>query len=87
MSGNYTLSPEKAIQQLTDAVMALAKVTAELSPAQTQGHLALAIEGAKRHGHGSQLIEEIYASTFPNAKPTVVLSPEEFARKQRELGQ
>lgn len=86
MSDNYTLSPEKAIQQLTDAVMALAKVAATLSPEQTQGHLAVAIEGAKRYGHGSQLIEEIYQSTFPNAKPSVVLSSEEFARKQRETG-
>ncbi|AYG06671.1 hypothetical protein D7M10_06040 [Pseudomonas fluorescens] len=85
MSGNYTVTSEEAIKQLTDAVMALAKVAAELSPEQTQGHLALAVEGAKRHGHGHLLIEEIYNATFPNAKPTVMLSTEEFARKQRDL--
>ncbi|MEI7052210.1 hypothetical protein WCL09_17620 [Pseudomonas koreensis] len=87
MSGNYAISSEEAILQLTDTVMALAKVAAELSPDQTQGHLAVAIEGAKRGGHGHQLIEEIYKATFPNAKPTVALSPEEFAKKQRDLGQ
>lgn len=84
---DYTISPEKAILQLADAVMALAKVSAQLSPEQTQGNLAVAIEGAKRHGHGSELIEEIFKATFPNAQPSVVLSPEDFAKKQRELGQ
>ncbi|WP_123902463.1 hypothetical protein [Pseudomonas soli] len=87
MSDDYNIGPDKAIYQLTNTVMALSRVLAQVSPELTQGHLAMAVEGSRKAGHGTDLVEEIYKSVFPNAKPTVMLSPEEFARKQRELGQ
>ncbi|MBV4552267.1 hypothetical protein HU742_014070 [Pseudomonas sp. SWRI102] len=87
MSDGYVIEPDKAILQLTNAVMALSRVLAQVAPELTQGNLAMAVEGSRANGHGIELVEEIYKTTFPNAKPTVTLSPEEFARKQRELGQ
>jgi hypothetical protein len=87
VSEQYQIQPDQAIYQLTNAVMALAKVLAQASPDLSQGYLAAAVEGSRASGHGTDLIEEIYRATFPNAKPTVVLSAEDFAKKQRELGQ
>lgn len=85
MSNGYVIEPDKAILQLTNAVMALSRVLAQVSPELTQGYLAMAVEGSRTSGHGVELVEEIYKSTFPNAKPSVVLSEADFAKKHQEI--
>jgi hypothetical protein len=81
MSNGYVIQPDQAILQLTNAVMALSRVLAQVAPELTQGHLAMALEGSRANGHGVELIEEIFKTTFPNAKPPVVLSEADFAKK------
>ncbi|KAI2693234.1 hypothetical protein [Pseudomonas sp. TNT3] len=85
MSDGYIIEPDKAILQLTNAVMALSRVLAQLAPELTQGNLAIAVEGSRAKGHGVELVEEIYKSTFPNAKPSVALSEADFAKKHQEI--
>ncbi|WP_122446942.1 hypothetical protein [Pseudomonas viridiflava] len=81
MTKEYELSPEQAIYQLTNAVLALSHVLAKVSPELTQGYLAVAAEASKQKGFGSDLIDEIYQTAFPDAKPSVVLSSEEFDKR------
>ncbi|HFQ8052830.1 TPA: hypothetical protein ACHTCR_004705 [Pseudomonas putida] len=87
MSNSYNIDTDKAIYQLSNAVIALTNALSHVNPEITQGYLAVAIEGSRAAGHGTELIEEIYSKVFPNAKPSVVLSPEEFAKKQGGLSQ
>ncbi len=81
VSEQYGVTPENAIYQLTNAVLALSHALGQVSPELTQGYLAAAIEASERQGFGSQLIREVYQTAFPNAGETVILSEEEFAKR------
>ncbi|MGY2171871.1 hypothetical protein [Pseudomonas gingeri] len=81
MDKQYELTPEKAIYQLTNAVLALARALSHVSPEVTQAHLAAAIKASEKKGFGSNLIREVYEIAFPNAGAIIDLSEEEFEKR------
>ena len=79
------VSLQHAVYQLTNTVLALTNVLAQVAPDQTKGYLGFAIEGSRRDGHGDSLVKEIFQKAFPGAPFPIALSPEAFAAKQAEL--
>lgn len=76
---------EDAVFQLTNTVLALTNVLAQVAPDLTKGYLGFAIEGSRQSGHGDTLVKEIFQKAFPGAPFPIALSPEEFAAKEAEL--
>ncbi|QGF94460.1 hypothetical protein GH769_14785 [Pseudomonas sp. CFSAN084952] len=65
MSSEYNVETVDAVYQLTNAVLALTNVLAQVEPELTKGYLAIAIEGSRQGGHGDGLVKEIFQKAFP----------------------
>lgn len=86
MSSN-DLTAEQAINQLATVVLALAHSQASVAPDHTLARLGTAVLSCRQQGHGDGYALQIFQQVFPGKPLPVVLSEEEFAKKQRELGQ
>lgn len=85
MSDNFEIDPDKATQQLGQVVIALSRVLAKAVPEQTQFELTLAIEACRTAGYGTEMAEKVLKKAFPDSKPPVFLSADDFAKKVQEV--
>lgn len=76
-----------AVNQLTTVVLALAHTQANQAPDLTLARLGAAVIACRQQGYGDGYALQIFEQVFPGRSLPVVLSDEEFAKKQREQGQ
>ncbi|OQR30251.1 hypothetical protein BWR59_16970 [Pseudomonas sp. Bc-h] len=80
-------SVDDAINQLATVVLALAQTQAAQQPDHTLARLGAAVIASRNQGYGDGYALQIFEQVFPGRPLPVVLSEEELAKKQRELGQ
>lgn len=81
------VTPDQAINQLATVVLALAHSQAEQNPDHTLARLGAAVISSRKQGFGDAYAMQIFEQVFPGRPLPIVLTDEEFAKKQRELGQ
>jgi hypothetical protein len=80
-------SVDDAINQLATVVLALAQTQAAVQPDHALAFLGAAVIASRNQGFGDGYALQIFQQVFPGQPLPVVLSEEELAKKQRELGQ
>ncbi|MBV4500362.1 hypothetical protein [Pseudomonas shirazensis] len=81
------MTQEQAINQLVTVVLALAHSQAAVNHDHTLARLGGAVIACRNSGFGDGYALQIFEQVFPGKALPIVLSDEEFAKKQRELGQ
>lgn len=84
---SQSVTIDEAINQLTTVVLALAHSQASVAPDHTLARLGAAVLACRQEGYGDGYALQIFEQVFPGRNLPVVLSEEEFAKKQREVGQ
>ncbi|MBC2659941.1 hypothetical protein H7A76_31315 [Pseudomonas sp. MSSRFD41] len=87
MLEELNITPQQALQQTAQTLIALSKVLAKIAPGITQIQLELAVEACLAEGCGSELPEAILEKVFKGAAPATVLKPEEFDNKLQDTSQ
>ncbi|MFJ9993422.1 hypothetical protein ACIQSO_22130 [Pseudomonas putida] len=82
-----SMTPDQAINQLVTVVLALAHSQAAVNHDHTLARLGAAVLACRKQGYGDGYALQIFEQVFPGRSLPIVLSDEEFAKKQRELGQ
>lgn len=81
------MTQEQAINQLVTVVLALAHSQAAVNHDHTLARLGAAVLACRNQGYGDGYALQIFEQVFPGKPLPIVLSDDEFAKKQRELGQ
>ncbi|WP_124426922.1 hypothetical protein [Pseudomonas orientalis] len=72
---------DDAVMQLTNGLLALTHVLAQVSPDLTKGYLGIAMHGSVEAGYGDSILKAIWEKALPGAPLPVALSPEDFAKR------
>lgn len=80
------ISAEHAIAQLTSLVLALAHTAAASNPDHALARIGAAVLACRQQGVGDYYPLQVFQTVFPGKNLPIVLSEEEFAAKQAELG-
>lgn len=81
MSQQPVTQIDDAVMQLTNGLLALTHVLAQVNPDLTKGFLGMAMHGSLQAGHGDSILRAIWEKAFPGAPLPVALSPEDFAKR------
>ncbi|MCV4343229.1 hypothetical protein [Pseudomonas capsici] len=82
-----TISVEHAIAQLTNLILALAHTEAASNPDHALARIGAAVLACRQQGVGDYYPLQVFQTVFPGKNLPIVLSEEDFAKKQREPGQ
>ncbi|PTC22113.1 hypothetical protein C9383_24720 [Pseudomonas palleroniana] len=72
---------DDAVMQLTNGLLALTHVLAQVNPDLTKGFLGMAMHGSVQAGNGDSILKAIWEKAFPGALLPVALSPKEFTKR------
>ncbi|VVP33252.1 hypothetical protein PS880_04451 [Pseudomonas fluorescens] len=74
-----------AINQINNTLLALSHIAAQSNPSLAQAYLGAAVLASREQGSGDNFVFEIFQKALPGKSLPTPLSPEDLAKKQKEI--